>query len=155
MSACSPQFQADLQEMPAACPASIEQAVICPIPKNSISANGSYPPYCCQSFWGWSLQAQRLSGGASVDLGDFAGPSRRSISNHPGAGLVWPRRSRGPVLVDDVLLFLFAGADCRLPCGGLLTWSRSNCLDLLLFGLLGFPVASLLALGHADFSLSF
>ena len=69
--------------------------------------------------------------------------------------LVWPRRSRGPVLVDDVLLFLFAGADCRLPCGGLLAWSRSNCLDLLLFGLLGFPIAPLLAFGHADFSLSF
>ena len=73
----------------------------------------------------------------------------------PGAVLVWPRRSRGPVLVDDVLLFLFAGADCRLPCGDLLTWSGSNCLDFLLFGLLGFPIAPLLAFGHADFSLSF
>ena len=61
---------------------------------------------------------------------------------------VWPRRSRGPVLVDDVLLFLFAGADCRLPGGGLLTWSGSNCLDFLLFGLLGFPIAPLLAFGH-------
>jgi hypothetical protein len=82
-------------------------------------------------------------------------PDRQNNDEALAIDLVWPRRSRGPVLVDDVLLFLFAGADCRLPCSGFLTWSRSNCLDLLLFGLLGFPVASLLAFGHADFSLSF
>jgi hypothetical protein len=29
----------------------------------------------------------------------------------------------------------------------------SNCLDLLFFGLLGLPIAFLVAFGHADFSL--
>ena len=73
------------------------------------------------------------------------------ISNRPGVASAVARSSAR----RRCLAISFAGADCRLPCGGLLTWSRSNCLDLLLFGLLGFPIAPLLAFGHADFSLSF
>jgi hypothetical protein len=47
-------------------------------------------------------------------------------------------------------LFLFAGTEARLPSCGLLAWRCSNCLDLLFFRLLGFSIAFLLALGHAD-----
>jgi hypothetical protein len=36
---------------------------------------------------------------------------------------------------------------------GLLARCCGNCLDLLFFGLLDFPIAFLLAFGHADFSL--
>jgi hypothetical protein len=50
-------------------------------------------------------------------------------------------------------LFLLAGVDRRLPSAGLLAWRSRNGLDLLLLGFLGFPIASLLALGHVDLSL--
>jgi hypothetical protein len=46
------------------------------------------------------------------------------------------------------LLFFLPGSEARLPPCGLLAWRRGNCLDLLLLGLLGFPIASLLAFGH-------
>src|SRR5690242_16731210 len=45
-------------------------------------------------------------------------------------------------------LFLFAGGEARLPGRGFLAGRRGNDLDLLLFGLLGFPVAPPLAFGH-------
>ena len=45
-------------------------------------------------------------------------------------------------------LFLFPGSKVRLPRHGLLAWCRGNCLYLGLFGLLDFPITSLLAFGH-------
>ena len=91
-----------------------------------------------------------MSGGASVDLAAAEIlPDRHNEALAITPALSWcGLGDRAVQCVDDVLLFLFAGADCRLPCGGLLTWSGSNCLDLLLFGLLGFPIAPLLAFGH-------
>jgi hypothetical protein len=47
-------------------------------------------------------------------------------------------------------LFPFDGAEGRLPCCRLLAWCSSNHLDLLLFRLLGFPIAFLLAFCHVD-----
>jgi hypothetical protein len=47
-------------------------------------------------------------------------------------------------------LFLFARTQGRLPACALLAWRRSNHLDLLFFGFLGFAIASLLTLGHVD-----
>jgi hypothetical protein len=47
-------------------------------------------------------------------------------------------------------LFLFVGTQRRLPASGLLARRRGNHLDLLFLGFLGFPIASLLALGHID-----
>jgi len=49
-------------------------------------------------------------------------------------------------------LFLLAGILGRLPSAGLLARCGGNCLDLLFLGLLLFPIASLLAFGHVDFS---
>src|SRR5579863_7420014 len=45
-------------------------------------------------------------------------------------------------------LLLLPGPHVRLPNDGLLTWRSRNCLDLLLLGFLGFPIASLFAFGH-------
>src|ERR1700722_3049558 len=45
-------------------------------------------------------------------------------------------------------LLLLPGSEVRLPRHGLLAWRRGNCLDLGLFGLLDFPITSLLAFGH-------
>ena len=47
-------------------------------------------------------------------------------------------------------LFLFARCEARLPGGGLLARRRGDCLDFLLLGFLGLPIASLLAFGHVD-----
>jgi hypothetical protein len=47
-------------------------------------------------------------------------------------------------------LFPFDGAEGRLPRCRLLAWCSSNHLDLLLFRLLGFPIAFLLAFCHVD-----
>src|SRR6478672_1690411 len=60
---------------------------------------------------------------------------------------VWksPRPTRG-----CPSLFLFAGTQGRLPACALLAWRRGNHLDLLFLGFLGFPIASLLTLGHVD-----
>ena len=63
------------------------------------------------------------------------------------AGRARPSGSYRPTPVG-IRLFPFSGADCRLPSSGLLTWSRSDGLDLLFFGLFGFPIASLLAFSH-------
>jgi hypothetical protein len=46
-------------------------------------------------------------------------------------------------------LFLLPGTEARLPSCGLLAWRRGNCLDLFFLGFLDFPIAFLLALGHA------
>jgi hypothetical protein len=46
-------------------------------------------------------------------------------------------------------LFLFAGAEARLPSGGLLAGRRGYCLDLLFFRLPGFPITLLFAFSHA------
>jgi hypothetical protein len=51
---------------------------------------------------------------------------------------------------DGASLFLFAGAEGRLPTGRLLTWRRCDHLDLLFLWLLLLAIASLLAFGHND-----
>ena len=54
--------------------------------------------------------------------------------------------------VDWTDLFLLAGTQGRLPaCArALLARRRGNHLDLVLLGFLGFPIASLLTLGHVN-----
>ena len=47
-------------------------------------------------------------------------------------------------------LFPFVVREGRLPSRTLLAWCCGNDLDLLLFGFLGLPIASLLAFGHVD-----
>jgi hypothetical protein len=47
-------------------------------------------------------------------------------------------------------LFPFVVREGRLPSRSLLAWCCGNDLDLLLFGFLGLPIASLLAFGHVD-----
>ena len=48
-------------------------------------------------------------------------------------------------------LFLFAGwFEGWLPRCGLLAWRGGDHLDFLLLGFLGFPIASLLAVGHVN-----
>jgi hypothetical protein len=60
------------------------------------------------------------------------------------------RAPPAPEQRDRPSLFLFAGTQGRLPACALLAWRRGNYLDLLLLGLLGFSIASLLTLGHID-----
>src|SRR5262249_34500374 len=72
----------------------------------------------------------------------------RCAEAHPrpqGAGL----RDVGPAPCCD-LLFLRAGRLGRLPSRALLARRGGDLLYLLFLGLLGFPIASLLAVGHLD-----
>jgi hypothetical protein len=62
-----------------------------------------------------------------------------------------PSRARGDASAIAIL-FLLAGILGRLPSTGLLARCGGDYLDLLFLGLFGFPIASLLAFGHVDFS---
>src|SRR3954462_15485221 len=88
-------------------------------------------------------------------MGSIAAELRAAAGQHaalPSAGYAAegfgnedPPRPRG-----HPSLLLFVGTQGRLPARPLLAWRRGNHLDLLFLGFLGFPIASLLTLGHAD-----